>query len=163
MRTPTTRAAAWTAALFVALAGLLAGGAGATAKPLVTTAQNAQLHAKILVNRSGLTLYHLSVEHKGHFICSDKTCLSFWHPLLIPRGMRPTGRVVLGTVQRPGGAIQVAYKGEPLYTFVQDKKRGDVKGEGFKDVGVWHAATVNAAATSSSGSGSGGGGYGYGG
>jgi predicted lipoprotein with Yx(FWY)xxD motif len=110
-----------------------------------------------------LTLYHLSVEHKGHFICSDKTCLSFWHPLLIPRGMRPTGRVVLGTVQRPGGAIQVAYKGEPLYTFVQDKKRGDVKGEGFKDVGVWHAATVNAAATSSSGSGSGGGGYGYGG
>ena len=50
MRTPTTRAAAWTAALFVALAGLLAGGAGATAKPLVTTAQNARLHAKILVN-----------------------------------------------------------------------------------------------------------------
>jgi predicted lipoprotein with Yx(FWY)xxD motif len=162
MRISTTRAAAWTVALFVALAGPLAGGAGATAKPLVTTAQNAQLHAKILVSRSGLTLYHLSVEHKGHFICSNKTCLSFWHPLLVPKGTKPTGRVVLGTVQRPNGAIQVAYKGEPLYTFVEDKKSGDVKGEGFKDVGVWHAATVGTAAASS-GSGSGGGGYGYGG
>jgi predicted lipoprotein with Yx(FWY)xxD motif len=166
MRTPTTRAAAWTAALLVALAGLLAGGAGATATPLVTTAQNARLHAKILVNRSGLTLYHLSVEHKGHFICTNKTCLSFWHPLLVPKGTKPSGRVVLGIVQRHNGAIQVAYKGEPLYTFVQDKKRGDVKGEGFKDVGVWHAATVGSAATSSSGSGSGsgsgGGGYGGG-
>ena len=30
---------------------------------------------------------------------------------------------------------------------MQDTKRGDVKGEGFKDVGVWHAATVGAAAT----------------
>ena len=163
MRTPTKRAAAWTAALFVALAGLLVGGAGATAKPLVTTAQNTQLHAKILVNRSGLTLYHLSVEHKGHFICTNKTCLPFWHPLLVPRGTKPVGRVVLGTVQRPNGATQVAYKGEPLYTFVQDKKRGDVKGEGFKDVGVWHAATVGTAASSSSSSSSGSGGYGYGG
>jgi predicted lipoprotein with Yx(FWY)xxD motif len=161
MRTPTKRAAAWTAALFVALAGLLAGGAGATAKPLVTTAQNARLHAKILVNRNGLTLYHLSVEHKGHFICTDKTCLSLWHPLLVPKGTKPVGRVVLGTVQRPNGAIQVVYKGEPLYTFVEDKKPGDVKGEGFKDVGVWHAATVGTAATTSSGSSSGG--YGYGG
>ena len=164
MGTPTTRAAAWTVALFVAFAGLFAGGAGAAGTPLVTTAQNAQLHAKILVNRSGLTLYHLSVEHKGHFICTSKTCLSFWHPLLVPKGTRPTGRVALGTVPRPNGTIQVAYKGEPLYTFAEDKKRGDVKGEGFKDVGVWHAATVGAAAASSSGSGGGYGGYGsYGG
>jgi predicted lipoprotein with Yx(FWY)xxD motif len=165
MRTPTKRAAAWTAALFVALAGLLAGGAGATAKPLVTTAQNARLHAKILVNRNGLTLYHLSVEHKGHFICTDKTCLSLWHPLLVPKGTKPVGRVVLGTVQRPNGAIQVVYKGEPLYTFVEDKKPGDVKGEGFKDVGVWHAASTSSKTTTTTppappyGGGYGGGGY----
>ena len=164
MGTPTTRAAAWTVALFVAFAGLLVGGAGAAGTPIVTTAQNAKLHAKILVNRSGLTLYHLSVEHKGHFICTTKMCVSFWHPLLVPKGTKPTGRVVLGTVRRPNGTIQVAYKGEPLYTFVEDKKRGDVKGEGFKDAGVWHAATIGAAAASGSGSGSGGGGYGgYGG
>jgi len=147
MSTTMTRAAAWTAALLVALSAVLAGVAGAAAKPMVSTAHNARLKATILVNSSGRTLYHLSVEHKGHFICVDKTCVSFWHPLLVPKGTKPTGRVALTTVRRPNGTLQVAYRGEPLYTFVQDKKRGDVKGEGFKDVGVWHAATVGAAAT----------------
>jgi predicted lipoprotein with Yx(FWY)xxD motif len=161
MSTTMTRAAAWTAAMLVALSAVLAGVAGAAAKPMVTTAHNARLHTTILVNASGRTLYHLSVERKGRFICVDKTCLSFWHPLVVRKGTKPTGRVALGTVRRPNGTLQVAYRGEPLYTFVQDKKRGDVKGEGFKDVGVWHAATVGTAATTSSGSSSGG--YGYGG
>jgi predicted lipoprotein with Yx(FWY)xxD motif len=142
-----TRAAAWTAALLMSLSAVLAGTAGATAKPMVSTVHNARLHATILVNSAGRTLYHLSVEHKGHFICIDKTCLSFWHPLLVPNGTKATGRVSLTTVRRPNGTLQVAYRGEPLYTFVQDTKRGDVKGEGFKDVGVWHAAKTGAAAT----------------
>jgi predicted lipoprotein with Yx(FWY)xxD motif len=174
MSTSMTRAAAWTAALLVALAAVVAGVAGAAAKPMVSTAQNARLHTTILVNSTGRTLYHLSVEHKGHFICLDKTCLSFWHPLVVAKGTKPTGRVALGTVRRPNGTLQVAYRGEPLYTFVQDRKRGDVKGEGFKDVGVWHAATVGAAAatatatttttaTTTNSGGYGSGGYGYGG
>jgi predicted lipoprotein with Yx(FWY)xxD motif len=165
MSSTTIRAAACTGALVLALAGLMAGGAGAAGAPLVATAQNAHLHAKVLVNRSGRTLYHLSVERKGHFICADPTCLSVWHPLLVPKGTKPTGRVPLGTVRRPNGTIQVAYKGEPLYSFVEDTKRGDTRGEGFKDVGVWHVATVGASASPTSGSGTAGygsAGYGYG-
>jgi predicted lipoprotein with Yx(FWY)xxD motif len=163
MRT-TMRAAAWATAIVSGLA-LLAGTGVAAGTPLVRTAQNAKLHAKVLINRSGRTLYHLSVEHKGHFICTDTTCLSLWHPLVVAKGTKPSGSVSLGTVRRPDGRIQVTYKGGPLYVFAEDTKSGDVKGEGFRDVGVWHAATVGAAATSSSGSGSGGyGGYGgYGG
>jgi predicted lipoprotein with Yx(FWY)xxD motif len=160
MRMTTARAAAWTAALLVALSAVLAGVAGAAAKPMVGTAHNARLHATILVDGGGRTLYHLSVERKGHFICVDKTCLSFWHPLLVPKGTKPTGRVALGTVRRPNGTLQVAYRGEPLYTFAQDMKRGDVKGEGFKDVGVWHAARLGGAATTTTTTTSGG--YGYG-
>jgi predicted lipoprotein with Yx(FWY)xxD motif len=169
MSTTMTRAAAWTATVLVSLSAIFAATAGATAKPMVSTAHNARLKATILVNSSGRTLYHLSVEHKGHFICVDKTCLSFWHPLLVSKGTKPTGRVALTTVRRPDGTLQVAYRGEPLYTFVQDRKRGDVKGEGFKDVGVWHAATVGTAMTTTtttttpSTTTTTGGGYGYGG
>ena len=167
MSTTMGRAAAWTAALLVSLSAVLAGVAGAAAKPMVGTAHNARLNATILVNSSGRTLYHLSVERKGHFICIDKTCLSFWHPLLVAKGTKPTGRVALSTVRRPNGTLQVAYRGEPLYTFVQDTKRGDVKGEGFKDVGVWHAAKVGAAAatttTTTTATTTTSGGYGYGG
>src|SRR5207249_3383017 len=106
MGTTTTRAAAWTATVLVSLA-VLAGGATAAGSPLVSTAHNARLKATVLVNRSGRTLYHLSVERSGHFICTNSTCLSLWHPLLVSKGTKPTGRVPLGTVRRPEGKMQV--------------------------------------------------------
>jgi predicted lipoprotein with Yx(FWY)xxD motif len=147
-----TRAAAWTAtvlALVVAVA-VLAGGASATGSPLVTTVHSARLNATLLVNRSGRTLYNLSVERKGRFICTDGTCLSLWHPLVVAKGVKPIGRVPLGTIRRPDGRMQVTYKGAPLYVFVEDVKRGDTRGEGFKDVGTWHATSVGARMTPAS-------------
>jgi len=61
----------------------------------------------------------------------------------------------LGTVKRPDGTEQVTYKGEPLYTFAQDKEAGEANGQGIKDVGTWSAITVttSAAATPPSSSG----------
>ncbi|TIX38252.1 MAG: hypothetical protein E5V36_22130, partial [Mesorhizobium sp.] len=34
-----------------------------------------------------------------------------------------------------------AYEGKPLYTFIKDKKAGDVTGEGVG--GVWHIAKAD--------------------
>jgi predicted lipoprotein with Yx(FWY)xxD motif len=116
----------------------------------------------ILVNRRGLTLYHLSVERKGHFICTNSTCLSLWKPLVVKKGTTPTGAKALSTVKRPDGRLQVAYKGGPLYTFVEDRKPGDMKGNGFKDVGTWRVVAVSgkaATTTPPSSGGYGGGGY----
>jgi predicted lipoprotein with Yx(FWY)xxD motif len=111
----------------------------------------------VLVSPRGHTLYALSVEKKGHFICTDKTCLSLWHPV---KG-KPSGSVAsLGTVTRPDGTVQATFKGKPLYTFAQDTAKGQAKGEGFKDVGVWHAVTTSGSPPSASG-GSSGGGYSY--
>jgi predicted lipoprotein with Yx(FWY)xxD motif len=115
----------------------------------------------ILVNRQGMTLYHLSVERRGHFICKGSTCLSLWKLLVVRRGVKPSGAKSLGTVKRPDGRRQVAYRGGPLYTFVQDRKPGDMKGSGFRDVGVWRVVTVAGSSTSTPSSG-GGGGYGGG-
>ena len=143
-----TRAAAWTAAILAALLMPVWANA-ATRIPLVGTAHNAGLKATILVNRSGHTLYNLSAERKGRFICTNSTCLSLWHPLVVAKGAMPTGKVMLGTIKRPDGRMQVTYKGAPLYTFVQDTRAGQTKGQGFKDVGVWRATTVGAAAAAS--------------
>ena len=114
----------------------------------------------ILVNRRGMTLYHLSVERKGHFICTDGACLHEWHPLVVARGVTPTGVRSLSVVKRPDGRRQVAYKGGPLYTFDEDHKPGDMKGDGFEDVGTWHVVTVSGRAATGTPS-NGGGGYGY--
>jgi predicted lipoprotein with Yx(FWY)xxD motif len=113
---------------------------------VVQTALNPTPKKTVLVNRKGLTLYSLSAERRGKFICTDAQCLSFWKPLAIAKGRKPLGAAKLGTIRRPDGRIQVTFKGGPLYTFYLDRKRGDVKGEGFRDVGVWHAASPSAAA-----------------
>jgi predicted lipoprotein with Yx(FWY)xxD motif len=96
-----------------------------------------------LVTSTGMTLYSLSVEKKGKFVCTRSAeCLVIWHPLLVPKGKKVKGPVKLGTVKRPEGGSQVTYQDRPLYTFAEDKKPGDAKGEGLKDVGTWHSVRV---------------------
>jgi predicted lipoprotein with Yx(FWY)xxD motif len=133
----------------VLLAGVIAAfyatrssGASARSAHLVMTAKNPTLHKTILVNRGGMTLYTLSAERRGRFICTDAACLSLWKPIVVARGSTPTGASSLSAVKRPDGRMQVAYKGGPLYRFAGDHKRGDVKGNGFKDVGTWRVAVV---------------------
>jgi predicted lipoprotein with Yx(FWY)xxD motif len=125
-----------------ALAGLFGAVAGATTtKSVVKEANNKALGKRVLTANNGLTLYSLSVEKNGNFICKG-SCLKDWHPLVVARGVKPTGPVALGTVKRPDdGLRQVTFEGRPLYTFDSDSKKGDANGEGIKDVGTWHAAT----------------------
>jgi predicted lipoprotein with Yx(FWY)xxD motif len=112
-----------------------------TSKRVVKEANSASLGKTVLTADNGLTLYTLSAEKHGTFICKG-SCLKDWHPLVVARGVKPTGPVALGTIKRPdNGLRQVTFEGRPLYTFDADTKKGDAKGEGFKDVGTWHAAT----------------------
>jgi predicted lipoprotein with Yx(FWY)xxD motif len=121
-----------------------------------------------------MTLYHLSGEQNGKFICTSSACVGVWHPLIATSSGTPSGEVgSLGTVKRPDGTVQVTYKGTPLYTFAQDKQAGETNGQGIKDVGTWSAVTTSSTSTpaastgssseaeKSSGGGSSGGGYAY--
>jgi predicted lipoprotein with Yx(FWY)xxD motif len=115
---------------------------------VVKSASNATLGATVLVDARGMTLYHLSAEQNGKFICTGSACLQVWHPLIASAGT-PNGSVgSLGTVKRPDGTEQVTYKGMPLYTFASDQKPGDAKGQGIKDVGIWTAVTVSTKSSS---------------
>ncbi len=98
----------------------------------------------LLAAKNGRTLYSLSAETHGKFICTAESgCTTIWHPLTVAAGVVPKGPVKLGTVKRPEGTVQFTYRGRPLYTFGGDKKPGQMKGEGIKDVGTWHAALVS--------------------
>jgi predicted lipoprotein with Yx(FWY)xxD motif len=100
----------------------------------------------ILVDSQGMTLYHLSGEQNGKFICTGTACLGVWHPLIAPSSGAPSGEVgSLGTVKRPEGTMQVTYKGTPLYTFTGDQQSGETKGQGIKDVGTWSVVTTSSA------------------
>jgi predicted lipoprotein with Yx(FWY)xxD motif len=151
---------------------------GATA--VVTAAPNAKVGATVLTNASGMTLYALSGEGNGKFICTSSACLQVWHPVTVAAAVTPSGTVgSLATVKRSNGTVQVTYRGMPLYTFAQDKTPGEDNGQGIKDVGTWSVVKVAAVApagqgasepgkpessgseSEGSGSGGSGGGYGY--
>lgn len=178
-----TTLAAVAAALAIAAAGCgssssasttTTAAAGGSASPTVATRHSDSLGATVLVNADGRTLYTLSAESNGNFICtksstipgSTTTCTSLWHPLIANHPVGGNGVASLGTVMRPDGAgSQVTYRGLPLYTFADDHGPGDAAGNGLRDVGVWRAATVGVGAGGSTGGSTGGsaggGGYGY--
>jgi predicted lipoprotein with Yx(FWY)xxD motif len=115
---------------------------------VVKSASNTTLGATVLVDAQGMTLYSLSGEQKGKFICKNSACTQVWHPLSASAGT-PSGSVgSLGSVKRPDGTEQATYKGKPLYTFAQDQQPGDAKGQGIKDVGTWNAVTTSTKSSS---------------
>jgi predicted lipoprotein with Yx(FWY)xxD motif len=123
---------------------LSAAGASASARATKVVAKEIEsttLDKTVLANLSGRTLYSLSAEKNGRFICTGP-CLNAWRPLFVPANVNPTGPVKFGKIKRPEGKTQVTFKGLPLYTFTADTKPGEANGEGIKDVGTWHAATV---------------------
>ena len=114
----------------------------------------------ILVNTDGKTLYFADGESKGSIKCTGE-CLGFWTPLTAA-GAAPQASGDLTAqftmVKRPGGDMQVAYNGHPLYTFKLDKSAGDTMGNDFSDdfggtSFTWHAVTPTGAAAAEGGGG----------
>ena len=137
-----------------------------TTAAVVHTASNSTLHATVLVDSQGRTLYHLSGEGSGKFICTSSACLQVWHPLAAAAAAASTGS--LGTVTRPDGTQQLTYKGMPLYTFASGRRRRSERrgreGRGHLDRGsrqpvLWLGADRDRNEQSSSSSS--GGGYHY--
>ena len=127
----------------------------------------------IVTNSKGMTLYWFVPDTSTSSKCTG-SCATYWPPLTGPvtAGSGVTGS--LGTITRPGGAIQAKYDGHPLYTYAGDSAPGQAKGNGLNiSGGVWWEMTVSGAkpaaatgtstgGTSTSGTSTGGtGGYGY--
>jgi predicted lipoprotein with Yx(FWY)xxD motif len=100
------------------------------------TPDNVRVAGGMLTDAQGMTLYTFDKDTTpGKSACSDK-CSDNWPALAA--GSEPTPMGNWSVVTRDDGVKQWAYKGKPLYTFIQDKKPGDMGGEGKG--GVWHMA-----------------------
>jgi predicted lipoprotein with Yx(FWY)xxD motif len=90
---------------------------------------------KVLTDSHGMTLYTFVKDSKGKSACNGK-CAENWPPLKVSDGAK-AGKGY-SVVTRADGSKQWAYKGKPLYTWIKDKKPGDVTGDNFKK--IWHVA-----------------------
>jgi predicted lipoprotein with Yx(FWY)xxD motif len=130
---------------------VLAGAASAAAAGpavVVRAAPNASLGKTVVVNSSGMTLYHMTGERPGAIRCTG-ACAKLWPPLVLPAGAKVRaggglGAGRLGTTRRADGKRQVVYARMPLYRYAGDRRAGDARGEGLG--GVWSAVTPVAVA-----------------
>ncbi|HZT14474.1 MAG TPA: hypothetical protein VFA19_00875 [Gaiellaceae bacterium] len=92
---------------------------------------------RVLVDSRGHALYLYTPDKRGKSACYGK-CAAFWPPLLTsgaPRAAAGADGSLLGVSVRKDGKRQVTYAGHPLYRFAEDKKAGQVNGQGFQ--GIW--------------------------
>jgi predicted lipoprotein with Yx(FWY)xxD motif len=111
----------------------LSGCGSATAPVPATSAQTDK--GPVLVDSKGMTLYTFERDKNGQSLCNGN-CLQKWPALLASTGAQPSGDWTL--ISRRDGALQWAYKGQPLYTWYQDSKPGETTGDNEGD--VWHLA-----------------------
>jgi predicted lipoprotein with Yx(FWY)xxD motif len=94
---------------------------------------------KIWVDANGMTLYTFAKDQKGEKVSAcTGDCIAEWPPLLAADGAKAMDEwTLLDVVDKDGKTKQMwAYDGMPLYLFVDDKKPGDVTGEGVDDFHV---------------------------
>ena len=91
---------------------------------------------KVLTDAKGMTLYTFAKDSGGKSACNGK-CAVNWPPLMAASGEK--GGAGYSMIKRDDGKMQWAYKGKPLYTWVKDKKPGDITGDGVLN-GAWQIA-----------------------
>jgi predicted lipoprotein with Yx(FWY)xxD motif len=114
----------------------------------------------MLVDGRGMTLYVYAPDKKNKSECYGE-CAEYWPPVTVAAGMKvpatmPGIKGTFGVTTRSNGRHQLTYDGAPLYTFVKDKKPGDMAGQGL-DVagGYWWVVVVSGAQARAASSGSG--------
>lgn len=91
----------------------------------------------VLTNPAGMTLYTFDkdVAGSGKSVCNGD-CAMKWPPLTAAASDKASGDYAV--ITRDDGSKQWAYKGKPLYLWVNDKKPGDMTGDGVNN--VWRTA-----------------------
>jgi predicted lipoprotein with Yx(FWY)xxD motif len=122
------------------------GSAAASGGGVVAVAKSPELGTAILVDSKGFTLYDFHKDKGTQSACYG-ACAKGWPPLTTsgtPRAMSGAEASKLGTTKRSDGTMQVTYAGHPLYTFVEDTKPGEAKGNDVSAFGAqWYALKSN--------------------
>src|SRR3954464_13696866 len=121
-------------AAIIATGALAAAALASTSKPTVSLHRTAV--GKVLVAANGRTVYLLTADHGKKSTCNGQ-CATVWPPVIATKPTVGAGLNAsqLATTKRRDGKRQVTYGGHPLYYFLQDKKSGDVNGQGIVHFG----------------------------
>jgi predicted lipoprotein with Yx(FWY)xxD motif len=125
--------------LAVAVAGASSGAPAATGTSLKTTTIGG---ATVLTNARGFTLYSFAPDTPTTSKCYG-SCAAYWPPVTGTAAASPGLPGRIATITRTGGARQLTYNGQPLYTYIGDSAPGQANGNNLNlNGGLWHEVTV---------------------
>jgi predicted lipoprotein with Yx(FWY)xxD motif len=132
------------AAAAVAVALIPVSLAGPSKSSAVTVGVAQSNLGRILVDGRGHTLYLFAKDKRGKSSCNG-ACAAAWPPLITsgkPHAKAGVRASLLGRTRRADGRWQVTYNHHPLYTLVQDTRKGQTNGEGVDAFGAkWWAVS----------------------
>ncbi len=115
-----------------------AAGAGITLKTATISGIN------VLTNANGRTLYWFAPDTSATSKCTG-SCAAYWPPVAGHPKAGPGVTGKLGTIKRPGGALQATYDGHPLYTYIGDSGPGQAGGNNLNlNGGLWFEVRLSA-------------------
>ncbi len=97
--------------------------------------KTSKIKGQYLTDIAGNTLYTFDKDVTGVSNCIGQ-CLAIWPVYISGAASEKTLPANISVISRKDGAKQFAWKGRPLYYYVQDKKPGEINGDGVG--GVWH-------------------------
>jgi predicted lipoprotein with Yx(FWY)xxD motif len=86
----------------------------------------------VIADAKGMTLYTFDKDPAGKSACNGD-CAKAWPAFVAPADAKSSG--FWEVITRDDGSKQYAFRGKPLYTYAEDKKPGDFKGN---SVDGWH-------------------------
>ena len=115
----------------------------ATGQPAAQTSIKTSTRAGIgryLTDANGRSLYMFERDTRNVSTCSD-ACAAAWPPFA--GGARAQDAAVqpplIGTIERSDSRRQATYNGMPVYYYEDDKKAGDIEGQGKLEFGgLWY-------------------------
>jgi len=104
----------------------------------VTVRAESTTRGTVLASSRGFVLYTYARDGRDKSVCTGP-CATTWPPFTVRAGTRlvstDPGAGAVGVLDRPGGGLQVSFRGHPLYFFSGDRAPGQTNGEGIE--GVW--------------------------
>jgi predicted lipoprotein with Yx(FWY)xxD motif len=121
-----------------------AGGPPAAVAGVGVTLKTAKIGGvTVLTSANGLTLYWFAPDTPATSKCTG-SCVAYWPPVTGSPKAGPGVTGKLGTIKRPGGAVQATYDGHPLYTYVGDSGPRQARGNNLDlNGGLWYEVRVS--------------------
>jgi predicted lipoprotein with Yx(FWY)xxD motif len=117
----------------------------ATAAPAITLRTDSVANlGKYVTDASGRSLYVFMKDTKNTSTCVD-ACAAAWPPLGASTGASTDPSVkpaMVSVITRSDNKNQTTYNGMPVYYYEDDKKPGDIEGQGKNEFGgLWYVVS----------------------